>query len=257
MKRLFSTLFVCAYWLSTLAQVTQLPDNFTSGKAVWIVRAGASYNGVTGSGIDDQKDTWNKNKFDGNFKRTLGASLSFGFNKPFGQSSFYWGMELGAGMRGYKTEAKKNGSSSVKSAGNWSMTSTATDKTKLNAFNAQFTPIMIGYKFLFNDNIALDIHVGGYASYDFAGEIKSEYSSSYQTTSQHGGSSNSKKDNNSTKISDIDKYNNHDFGVVAGAGFWFGHFNIDITWQRGFISIYDSGSDLFPNNLQIRLGYAL
>lgn len=255
MKR-FYLLCVCAYGIGLHAQVTQLPENFTSGKTVWMVRIGASFNGVTGSGVNDQKDTWNKNGYDGSFKRSLGASLSIGFNKSFGDSPLYWGMELGAGMRGYKTEATKHGSSSVKSAGNWSMTSTAMDKTKLNAFNAQFTPIMIGYKFLFNDNIALDIHVGGYASYDFAGEIKSEYSSSYHTTSQYGGSSNSKNDNNSTKISDIDKYNNHDFGVVAGAGIWYGHFNLDFIWQRGFISIYDTDNGMFSNKLHLRLGYA-
>lgn len=255
MKRLLLSLCICAYGLATQAQITQLPDNFSSG-TLWIVRVGANYNGVTGSGIDDQKDAWEKSKLDGSFKRNLGASISFGFNKSFGNSPLYWGMELGAGMRGYKTEATKNGSSSVKSAGNWQMTSATTNNTTLTAFNAQLTPIMIGYKLGINDKFAIDFHVGGYASYDFAGNFKSEYSSQINTTSEHGGSNQSKEENTSTKIGDIDHYNNHDFGVVAGAGVWFGHFNLDFIWQRGFISFYDKGSDLFSNNLQLRLGYA-
>ena len=164
-------------------------------------------------------------------------------------------MELGVGMRGYKTEATKNGSASVESAGNWKLSSTTADELSLYAINAQFTPIMIGYKFILNDNLALDLHVGGFGSYDFAGELKSEYHSRINTTSQHGGSNQSKDESNSTKIGDIDKYQNYDFGVVAGGGIWYGHFNVDIIWQRGFISIYDSNSDMFSNNVQLRLGY--
>ena len=186
----------------------------------------------------------------------MGANLSIGFNKSFGHSPLYWGMELGAGMRGYKTEATKKGNASVQSAGNWKLSSTTTDEVSLNAFNAHFTPIMIGYKFVLNDNFALDIHIGGYGSYDFAGDLKSEHHSRIYTTSQHGGSNQSKDESNSAKISDIDNYNNYDFGVVAGAGIWFGHFNLDIIWQRGFISIYDNDSDMFSNNMQLRLGYA-
>ena len=112
MKRILICLCVCTLGFNSQAQVTQLPDNFTSGKAMWIIKVGASYNKVTGSDVDDQKEAWQKNN------------------------------------------------------------------------------------------------------------------------------------------------NNYDFGVVAGAGIWFGHFNLDLIWQRGFISIYDTDSDMFSNNMQVRLGYA-
>lgn len=242
--------------LSTHAQITQLPDNFTSGKIVWMVRAGTNYNSVTGSAIDDQKEVWNKNKLDGSFKRVFGPTLSVGLNKSIGHSPLYWGMELGAGMRGYKTEAIKNGSASVPSAGNWKSSGTITDKTTLYAFNAQLIPIMVGYKYLINDNIAIDVHVGGFGSYDFWGELKSEHSSRIYITSDHGNSNQSKDESNSINIGDLEKYRNYDFGVVAGAGIWYGHFNIDFQWQRGFISIFGNNSDMFCNSLQLRLGYA-
>ena len=37
----------------------------------------------------------------------------------------------------------------------------------------------------------------------------------------------------------IDSYRNYDFGVLGGIGFWFGHFNNDLNYQRGFVSIYE------------------
>lgn len=236
-------------------EVLELPD-FNSGKAVWFVRAGASFNGVTGSGIDDQESTWRKNKYDGSFSRKLGGSLTIGFNKSFGSSPVYWGMELGAGMRGYKSEAVKNGSGSLPSAGNYSFTSRTADTQELNAFNAYFSPFTVGYKYLINDMLAVDVHVGGFASYDFAGEMKSKHTYNMSSSSQHGSSTQAKDDGGSTKIKDIDKYQNHDFGVVAGAGVWVGRFNLDFMWQRGFISILDNDNKFFNNSLLLRLGYA-
>lgn len=109
MKKYVFSLIICASGLVTQAQVTQLPNDFTSGKTVWIVRAGASLSGVSGDGVDAMKDGWEKQKpnskwsSSGDFKRALGANLSIGFNKLFGSGPVYWGMELGVAMRGYKT----------------------------------------------------------------------------------------------------------------------------------------------------------
>ena len=87
MKKYLFSLLVCTSGLAAQAQVTQLPDGFTSGKTVWIVRAGASLNGVSGDGVNATKDGWEKLKpnskwsSSGDFKRALGANLSIGFNK--------------------------------------------------------------------------------------------------------------------------------------------------------------------------------
>ena len=261
MKKFVFSLLVCATGLVTQAQVTKLPEGFTSGKTVWMVRAGASLNGASGDGVDATLDGWEKHKpnskwdYSGDFKRALGASLSIEFYKSFGTSPLYWGMELGVAMRGYKGEADWSyGASSSVSGGYDSHTKAQT--ITMNAFNAQLSPINIGYKFLLNDNMAVDVHVGGFASYDFAGKLKSEHTYNMTSSSQYGSSTQSKDDSNSTNIGDIDGYRRHDFGVIAGAGVWVGHFNIDFTWQRGFISIYKGDNKLFNNSIQLRLGYA-
>lgn len=255
-KHLMTFVFMSLTVIASQAQgVLDLPE-FNSGKAIWFVRAGASFSGVTGSGVDDLERSWEKNKYDGNFSRKFGGNLMIGFNKSFGHSPVYWGMELGAGMRGYKTEAEKSNSGSVPSAGRYSYYSITTDTNELNVFNAQISPFNIGYKHLFNDMLAVDVHVGGFASYDFAGEFESRYTYNMSSTSQHGGSNQSKDDGGSTKISDIDGYRSYDFGVIAGAGVWLGHFNLDFTWQRGFVSMFDGDNELFNNSLQLRLGYA-
>lgn len=256
MKKVAPFVFMSFVGIDSQAQkVTELPD-FNSGKAVWFVRAGASFSGVTGSGVDDQEKTWNKNSYNGNYSKQLGGSLTIGFNKSFGKSPVYWGMELGAGMRGYKTEAEKSNSGSVPSAGNYHSYARTTDTSELNAFNSFFSPINIGYKYLFNDMLAVDVHVGGFASYDFAGKLKTRHTYNMTSTSQHGSGSQSKDESNSTKISDIDGYRSQDFGVVAGAGVWVGHFNLDFIWQRGFVAIYKGDSEFFNNSFLLRIGYA-
>lgn len=251
-------LFICMsfVWIATQAQnVLNLPE-FNSGKTIWFVRAGAGLSSVTGSGVDNQESAWRKSNYSGDFSRQFGGNIMIGFNKSFGKSPVYWGMELGAGMRGYKTKAEKSSSGSVASAGNYHSYSRTTDNSELNAFNAQFSPINIGYKYLFNDMLAVDVHVGGFASYDFAGKLKTSHAYNMTSTSTHGSSSQSKDDGGSTKISDIDGYRHHDFGVVAGAGVWVGHLNLDFTWQRGFVSIYKGDNEFSNNSFQLRLGYA-
>lgn len=256
MKKIALFVLWCIAWSAVHAQgVLTLPD-FNSGKAVWFVRAGASFSSVTGSGVDNQKDAWRKGGNNGNFSRLFGGNIMFGFNKSFEKSPVYWGMELGVGMRGYKTEAEKSNSGSVASAGNYRSYSKTTDSNELNAYNAQFSPISIGYKYQFNDMLAVDIHVGGFASYDFAGKLKSEHTYNMTSSSQYGGSTQSKDNSSSTNIGDIDGYRHHDFGVIAGAGVWVGHINLEFTWQRGFVSIYKGSNKLFNNSFQLRLGYA-
>lgn len=261
MKRLVLLFLVCITGLAAQAQVTKLPRGFTSGKTVWIIRAGASLNGASGDGIDATKDYWEKQKpnkkwsYSGDFKRTLGGSLSIGFNKSFGSSPLYWGMELGVATRSYKGEANWGyGASSSVSGGYDSHTKAQT--ITLNAFNAQFTPICIGYRHIINDNMAVDIHVGGFASYDFAGKYKSEYEDHVYSTSKYGNNIKDTNTDTSTDIGDLDGYRNYDFGATGGIGFWFGHFNVDVSYQRGFISVFDGDNTFFCDRLQMKFGYA-
>lgn len=256
MKKFF-LFWMCSFVLVSQAQVTQLSKGFTEGNTVWILRVGGLFNGVSGDRVDTQKKSWTKDKWDGNFGRSMGGHLSIGLNKSFGSSPLYWSMELGVGMRGFKTEATwgKSGTSII-AGQNIYDSHTKSESVTFAAYNAQFSPFTIGYKFIFNDKMALDIHVGGFGSYDFAGTIKSETTDHIISYSSYGNRNDLKKNSNSVDIGDIDSYTNYDFGVIAGVGFWYGHFNIDLSWQRGFISIYDSGDSLFSNALQVRLGYA-
>ena len=257
MMKLLFLLFMYSLGLASQAQeVLQLPEGFSGGKTIWIVHVGASFSGVTGKGIDAQEDSWTKGKWDGSFGRSFGGNLSIGFNKSFGSSPLYWGMDLGVAMRGYKTDATWSyGSSSSISGGYDSHTKSET--ITLTAYNAQLSPINIGYKVIFNERMALDIHVGGFASYDFAGNLKSESYDHIFLTGKYGTNDKTTENSNSTKIGDIDSYRNYDFGAIGGIGFWYGHFNIDLSYQRGFISIYDGDNTYFCNKFMVKLGYAL
>lgn len=259
MKKILLTSLVCLSGLVSQAQITKLPEGFTSGKTVWIVRAGASFNGASGDGVDATKDNWKKYKpswnYSGDFKRSLGGNLSIGFNKSFGSGPVFWGMELGLAMRGYKAEADWSYGASNTIGGGYD-SHTKSQKLTHNAFNAQLSPINIGYRYNINNNMAVDIHVGGFASYDFAGRLKSEFEDHIYITSKYGDNIKNTKTDDSTDIGDIDGYRNYDFGVIGGVGFWYGHFNIDLGYQRGFISMFEGDNTYFCDKLQVRLGYA-
>ena len=249
-----------------------LPE-FTTGKTVWMIRAGIGFNGVAGNAIDTQKELWKEDKYDGSFKKNMGYNAMFAFNKSFGAHPLYWGMELGFSMRGYNTNAIKTSTIDYSSGKIYDYTySKKTSKSTLTLYDAQFSPFIIGYKFVIKDRMAADIHLGAYATYDFAGNQKVFTSSftSYRTSA--GNKIKSDDDEASVDISDIKNLNRYDAGFNLGIGYWFGRFNIDFSWQRGFIPVYDDGDmlikiggkkgeerefgNLFTNNLLLRIGYA-
>lgn len=51
--------------------------------------------------------SWDKSKYDGDFKANVGYDFTVGFDKYFGNHHLYWDMELGLGVCGYKTHAIK------------------------------------------------------------------------------------------------------------------------------------------------------
>jgi len=251
----------------------ELPD-FNSGKIVWVVRAGIGFNNAAGSYKETQELLWNDAKLSGNFSSFTGYDFSFGFNKSFGEQPLYWGMDLALGMRGYHSFADKQTTLSISSSFGWSRSvNNQEQEQSLKTYNIQFSPVTIGYKYLFMNNMAADIHLGGYISYDFAGDNTfSNTDITYYNTS-HGDNVVDNSTNTSTPIGDIDSLHRLDVGLNLGIGYWFGHFNIDLTWQRGFISFWDNGDDvvtigsgknkitrksgnLYTNNVQLRLGYA-
>lgn len=272
MKRKIQLLSLVAVFLSAASPMfaqdyLSLPA-FKSGKTVWIVRAGMGFNGVAGSNKDTQQALWDNSKWDGSFKPAIGYEVSIGFNKSFGEHPMYWGMELGLGTRGYKTSAswEVGGTNSV---GHGSDYHGRFQDITLNCHTVKLSPFTIGYKYTFLKNMAADLHLGAYASYDFAGKQNNEYVDRVISTSQYGNVNKEDKSSSDVKIGDMDNMRKYDAGFNLGIGYWFGRFNIDFTWQRGFFAIFDDGDtmvkigkseqekgNLYTNNFQLRLGYA-
>lgn len=252
------------------AETLELPE-FNSGKAVWIVRAGVGFNGVTGSAKETQNAIWDNGGWDGSFKTAPGYTFSIGFNKSFGNHPLYWGMALDLGMRGYKTTAEWSKSAASQVSGGYDSHKKTTDET-ITCYNVQLSPITIGYKYTFLQRMAADVHVGAFASYDFAGNYKLNSTDHIISTSKYGNRNDLKTNDSKVSIGDVNGFRRYDVGLNLGVGYWFGHFNIDFTWQRGFIPLYEGGDktvvvnekkgtkreqgNYFSNNFQLRLGYA-
>lgn len=249
--------FLCANAEGGIGKVLSLPD-FNSGHAVWIVRAGVDFNYASGDYKADQlanlRDSWRKASLDAKYPNSMGFDASIGFNKSFGHHPLYWGALLGVGTRGCKEEYTQSYSATSSVSGGHDSHTRVTTYT-LTSYNVFVNPT-IGYKFMFCKNMALDVHVGGFFSYDFAGTSKQSVYNGIHNTSKYGNTNKDTVDEDSYKIGDFSNYNNCDAGVNAGVGYWYGHFNIDFTWQRGFIKIYDPGTSYYANKMQLSLAYA-
>lgn len=235
LKSLLVLLFFCTLGLISHAQESSLPEGFTTGNTVWIVRTGVSLNFVTGDGVDDMKTDWAAQKSYGEFKNTYGGNAFVGFYSPLGSSPVYFGLNAGVGMRSYKTSVK------------WkeNISNLTTQETQLTAFNVQISPLNVGYIVKLNKSIALDFHVGLFFTCDFTGSFKTEEDYSNNTSKR-----------NTIDIDDTDNYNKYDTGVLGGIGLWYNHWNVDIIYQRGLSSIYSGGKDIYSNKIILSLGYA-
>lgn len=272
LKAITSALVLIPFFsVSVHAQKTggsfELPD-FKSGKAVWVLRAGASFNAVSGANKETTEMQWEKQDWDGRFKTNIGYDVTLGFNKSFGGSPIFWGMEIGLSSRGYKSSASWE-RFGVNTIGKGQDYHGKFEDISLLCHSVKFSPFTIGYRYEFFNNMAADIHLGAYVSYDYLGEMVRDYTDHVVSTSIYGNRDKLTKTSTSTKIKDIEDMQRLDAGLNLGVGFWFGRFNLDFTWQRGFMSMIDNCDEtvtiggkererggLFTNNLQLKLGYA-
>ncbi len=148
----------------------------------------------------------------------IGYNVMVGFQNPIGANGAYWGMEAGLGSRGFKA-----------------------DEIKCIAHNIQYSPFTFGWKFAVADNIKIDAHLGAFASYDFTSKMKED------------GESISWGD--FADYEEVD-YNHFDAGINVGAGLWYGRYNLDFTYQRGFIDVFTDFDGIKTSNFLIRLGIA-
>lgn len=95
---------------------------------------------------------------------------------------------------------------------------------------------MIGYKYGVSKDLKIDAHIGAFVSYDFATTSDYDYDEW-----------------------EYDEPESLDAGLQLGIGAWYKRFNIDLTWQKGFIeytdaSFYDGGAK--NSAIMVRLGVA-
>lgn len=155
----------------------------------------------------------------------IGYNATFGYQKPLGSYGGYWGMEFGVGSRGMKS-----------------------GDMKFIAHNVQYSPFTFGWKFDVNSDIAIDPHAGVFVSYDYSSKAKENgQSASWGDFAEY-------LDAQFNYIGV--NYNHVDAGLNVGVGVWYKCFNLDLTYQRGFIDTFTEMDGIKTSNFLVRLGIA-
>lgn len=155
MKKFLVLFFTAMAVISASAQMrTSRTFTKTKSNTEWILRAALSINSL--SGID-------------NINSKMGFDVDLAFNKAFGMSPLYWGMEFGIGTRGFGSDIELNG-----------------EKVGVTAYDVKLSPFTMGYKVAVTEDFRLDPHVGAYASYDFATSNDFEFDTKYDAGLQTG-----------------------------------------------------------------------
>lgn len=206
----------------------------------WYVRLGMSLNNATGGKM--VKELNQASDLEHYSMGTLvGMAADFGFQYDITDFGIYWGMEFGVGNRGFSIKDEY--------MGEW-------EKSSMRIWSIKCAPLIIGYKYPISNDIKLDAHIGAYASSDIAGQ-------KWKLSDSQG----NKMDDDNTSDANL---NDADVGVQAGIGIWFKRFNLDVTYQRGFIpmakpnvtfmnsdfSFFNKSYNLYSSNVMVRLGVA-
>ncbi len=235
MKKFFVMLAVALMTASASAQVVTSRTYVKSKRAtIWYARLGVSFDNVAGG--NDVFSPSNVNAIGEDAEYSIGSKagmdVDFGFQRPIGNSGIYWGMELGIGTRGASMKAEFEDGE---------------NKAHIMTWNAKYSPFTIGYKYALTDDWKLDAHLGAYVSYDFAGGTKYSW----------GGDDPDEKLSFSEIKDEAWDFQCLDAGMQIGVGAWWKKVNLDLTYQRGFITAAKvAGCDLYSSNIMIRVGYA-
>ncbi len=156
----------------------------------------------------------------------IGYDVAFSFQKPITDIGLFWGMEFALGTRGY----------SIKEDGGYG----EGEDFKQMSHAFRWSPFTLGYRYDINDKFAVDAHLGAFVSVDYVGKMK--------------------QGDFDLSIGDWDQWyeddwNRFDAGMALGFGVWYDRFNLDFTWQRGFVDAI-SDWDVYTSNLMLRLGVA-
>ena len=158
----------------------------------------------------------------------IGYTFGFEFNKSMGRRGAYWGMDFTLASRGCDVDEYF-------------------EDCKFKLHSIQWAPFTFGWKIDLGHDLRLDPHIGVFGGYDFAGKFTDG--------------------DEDIKIGDFDEleeifdatFNRFDIGIKTGVGLWYKKFNIDFTYQRGFVPVFDfSDADynVYQSNFWIRAAYA-
>lgn len=246
MKKLL-LMAVTAFMAVSASSQVMTSYSYTSSKTptLWYARLGVSFNNVAGAGDFVEAE------MEGDGSSSLGCragmDIDFGFQRPMGNFGLYWGMELGIGTRG--------------GAVKYDYDDGGYEKGHITTWNVKYSPFTFGYKYSVTDDIKLDVHLGAYVSYDFSGKAVWSWDEDGEEE---------------TPISDLKDsewdFQPFDAGIQFGIGVWWKRFNLDFTYQRGFVPAakngfgyydpttwdYDHYEDVnfYSSNFMIRLGVA-
>lgn len=243
-------LFVSAPAFSQIVRSTTFSKAETPKRSTeWFVRVGLSENNYTGPGMREAKKglkDYKKQDYvdDAGYKARSNFDLMFGFNKYFGQTDLYWGMEFGIGTRGgaYYTETHRkvhDYSGRVELEGN---VDTKSD-SYVNTYGIKYVPFTLGYKFPVANDFKIDAHLGLFLEFDFAG-------SSVSKRKENGPGwyeGDLADDDDSESMWDLEDADGNklimpfDAGLQLGVGFWYKRLNLNFTWQRGFANYVHAG----------------
>lgn len=188
----------------------------STSETTWYVRAGLSN---MSADIDDADSK-------------LGYDISVGFQKPFTNAGFYWGMEWALASQGVKVDDTYYYEDYYNSYYGGC-------EDEYMGHLIRFSPATVGYKYDINvlGGITLDAHLGAFVSYTYGhvydcsegNEIDDEWF-----------------DFHSSSL---------DYGLRGGIGVWWKKFNFDVSYQSGFNDKLMEGEGCF-DALTLSLGYA-
>lgn len=219
MKKVLFIALVALMGLSASAQVrTSRTLMKRTNPAVWYVRTGMAL--WTPNGMDqyDKEQGWSASG-------KVGFDLDFGFNKPIGRKGVYWGMDLGLMTRG------TNASYTFKY-----VDSKEIYKGSVSGWAVKLTPFSMGYKYALAEDVKIDLHAGLFAMVQVS----------------------QKKEPDSSYFDDLEFQDDNaglDGGLQIGAGVWYKKFNVDLSYQAGFVPVILE-PEMKLGALLLRVGYA-
>ncbi|MDE7136241.1 MAG: PorT family protein [Muribaculaceae bacterium] len=238
MKKILALILISVSVLSASAQMLKSRTLMKrENPTMWYGRLGMQIDNITG--------LTKKWKDDGiSLSPKVGMDLDFGFNKPIGKSGAYWGMDLGIITRGGSYKESLEDDYDYRSREYYDPNEKDEEEPLKETFSSwalKYSPFTFGYKYSVTDNLKIDAHLGAYVSFDFSQKWSSNDDSSYDDP----------------EMDEIFE-NRFDVGIQVGVGAWYQKFNLDFSYQRGFIDYINYFGDQYfkTSAFVIRLGYA-